>query len=91
VFERPPLVSDQNARIVQCVREAATDVAGESPKEIGVSYWMDAAIFAAAGIPTVNYGPAGEGAHAAVEWVDIESLVLTARVLEKSARRFFGS
>jgi acetylornithine deacetylase len=51
---------------------------------------MDAAIFAAAGIPTVNYGPAGEGAHAAVEWVDVESVITTARVLLESARRFCG-
>jgi acetylornithine deacetylase len=49
---------------------------------------MDAAIFAAAGIPTVNYGPSGEGAHADVEWVAVGSLVSTARVLVESARRF---
>jgi acetylornithine deacetylase len=90
VFERPPLISDPNASIVRCVREAATEAAGRAPDEIGVAYWMDAAIFAAAGIPTVNYGPAGEGAHAAVEWVEIDSVVRTARVLIDSARRFFA-
>lgn len=88
VFERPPLVCNPRERIVQCVREAATELTGTPPKEIGVAYWMDAAIFAAAGIPAVNYGPAGEGAHAAVEWVDIDSVVLTARVLVESTRRF---
>jgi acetylornithine deacetylase len=31
-------------------------------------------LIAAAGIPTVLFGPVGEGAHAAVEWVDIDSL-----------------
>ena len=40
----------------------------------GVLFWTDAALVAAAGIPTVLFGPAGEGAHAAVEWVDISSL-----------------
>jgi len=28
----------------------------QEPVEAGVGYWMDAAIFAAAGIPTVNIG-----------------------------------
>ena len=51
---------------------------------------MDAALFAAAGIPTVNYGPGGAGAHEAVEWVDIDSVVQCAAVLAKTARMFFA-
>ena len=39
----------------------------------GVAFWADSALLAAAGIPTVVYGPAGEGAHAEVEWVDVAS------------------
>ena len=34
-----------------------------------MSYWADSAFVAAAGIPTVLYGPEGEGAHANTEWV----------------------
>lgn len=41
---------------------------------VGVPFWTDAALIAAAGIPTVVYGPAGAGAHAAVEWVETASL-----------------
>jgi acetylornithine deacetylase len=40
----------------------------------GVSYWADSGLIAAAGIPTVLYGPIGEGAHAEVEWVDLDSV-----------------
>ncbi len=40
----------------------------------GALFWTDAALIAAAGVPTVLFGPAGEGAHAAVEWVDLASL-----------------
>ncbi|HXH07353.1 MAG TPA: M20/M25/M40 family metallo-hydrolase [Vicinamibacterales bacterium] len=91
VLARPPLLCDPEARVVTCVREAAARVTGVPPVEAGVAYWMDAAIFAEAGIPTVDYGPAGEGAHAEVEWVDVESLVTTARVLVEAARRFCGT
>lgn len=89
-FSRPGLVCDPDQKIVRAVQASATEALGHAPAEIGVGYWMDAAIFAQAGIPTVNFGPAGEGAHAAVEWVDVESLVTTARVLVGTALRFFG-
>jgi acetylornithine deacetylase len=88
LFDRPPLVCNRGDLVVNCVRDSVVHVAGREPRETGVAYWMDAAIFAAAGIPTVNYGPSGEGAHAAVEWVDLESVITTARVLVESARRF---
>ncbi len=87
-FDRSPLVCDREAPIARCVREAATAVTGRPPAEAGVSYWMDAAIFAAAGIPTVNYGPSGAGLHEAVEWVDLESVVTCARILVEAAQRF---
>ena len=41
---------------------------------VGAPFWTDAALVADAGIPTVLFGPAGEGAHAEVEWVDLASL-----------------
>ena len=40
----------------------------------GVPFWADSALLADAGIPTVLFGPIGEGAHAEVEWVDVASL-----------------
>jgi acetylornithine deacetylase len=89
LLDRPPLLCDAQAPIARSVRDAAAAVTGRAPEEAGVAYWMDAALFAAAGIPTVNYGPAGAGAHEAVEWVDLDSVVSCARVLAEAARRFF--
>jgi acetylornithine deacetylase len=88
LMERAPLECDRDAAIAQCVRGAAQAVTGAEPEEAGVAYWMDAAVFAAAGIPTVNYGAAGAGAHAAVEWVDVDSVVTCARVLVEAAKRY---
>lgn len=85
-FERSPLTCEPDAAIARCVREAAQKVTRQEPKETGVQYWMDAAIFAAAGIPTVDYGPCGAGAHEPVEWVDVDSLQTCAQVLAECGR-----
>jgi acetylornithine deacetylase len=90
-LDRPALTCDRDSKIARAVREAATQVQGNAPEEIGVQYWMDAALFAAAGIPTVNFGPGGAGAHEAVEWVDLDSVVSCAEVLAEAARRFCAS
>jgi acetylornithine deacetylase len=91
VLSRPPLTCLPDSPVARAVREAATAVCGAPPPEGGVGYWMDAALFAAAGIPTVDYGPAGAGAHEAVEWVDVASVTRCARVLEAAARSFFAA
>lgn len=90
-FERAPLTCDPDAPIARAVREAAREVTGATPEETGIAFWTDAAIFAGAGIPALLYGPGGEGAHAAVEWVDLESVRECARVLVEAAYRFTGS
>jgi acetylornithine deacetylase len=72
----------QFARIV-----ASNAVAGEP---IGVSFWADSGLIAGAGIPTVLFGPAGEGAHADVEWVDLDSLERVRDVVLASAVEWCG-
>jgi acetylornithine deacetylase len=91
VLERPPMVCDRQAPIAVAVREAMRETTGGEPRETGVAYWMDAALFAAAGIPTVDVGPRGGGAHESDEWVDLGSVVDTARILVAAARRFLGA
>jgi acetylornithine deacetylase len=69
LVSREPFEVDGDHDLVRAVGAAAGTGA-----PIGVPFWTDAALVAAAGIPTVLFGPAGEGAHAAVEWVDVGSL-----------------
>ena len=73
-FSREPFEVAGDAEIVKAVRRRVTAVRGTEPDLVGVSFWADSALLAAAGIPTVLFGPLGEGAHAEIEWVDVESL-----------------
>jgi acetylornithine deacetylase len=88
---RSPMLCPPDASIANAVRAAATEVLGRAPAEVGVQYWMDAAIFDAAGIPTVDFGATGAGAHELEEWVSLESLRQSAEVLVRAARRFCGA
>ena len=83
--ERQPLQTPESARLVRAALAAQRRVLGRTDGPAGGSYWADSALFSAAGIPTVLIGPAGDGAHAATEWVDLESVSTTARVLQEVA------
>jgi acetylornithine deacetylase len=69
MFAREPFEVPVDSELVEVVRRHA----GE-PEVVGVPFWADSALLAGAGIPTVVFGPAGEGAHAEVEWVDVASV-----------------
>jgi acetylornithine deacetylase len=78
----------ENAVIVETLRDQAARVLGRTPKMMGVAFWMDAAFFAGAGIPTVNIGPDGAGAHSTEEWVDLGSVEKCREILALTAREF---
>jgi acetylornithine deacetylase len=45
-----------------------------APDLVGMPFWADSGLFAAAGIPTVLFGPGGEGLHETEEWVELDDL-----------------
>ena len=51
---------------------------------------MDSALMQAAGVDSVVIGPAGEGAHADVEWVDLASCARLAEILAEAAADYCG-
>jgi acetylornithine deacetylase len=84
---REPFEVSDDAEVVGAVRDAAASVLGREPSVGGASYWADAAFIAAAGIPTVMFGPGGEGAHAVEEWVSLSDTEAVARTLVGVAER----
>jgi acetylornithine deacetylase len=73
-ISREPFEVSADAEIVRLVRRHAKAFLGAEPELVGVPFWADSALLAAAGIPTVVFGPLGEGLHSEVEWVDVASL-----------------
>jgi acetylornithine deacetylase len=87
---REPFEVPQDAEVVALVQAAATETLEAPPPIGGASYWADAAFIAAAGIPTVMFGPGGDGAHAAEEWVSVSDTEAVARTLVAVAQRVCG-
>jgi acetylornithine deacetylase len=85
---RPPFEVPRDAPIVQSVASAFESITGGAPAFGGQTPWMDAAFLAEAGVATVVIGPAGAGAHADEEWVDVASVVTLAEVLVEAAKRY---
>jgi acetylornithine deacetylase len=84
-FARDPFEVPAEAEIVKAVDRAAAKVRGWAAAHIGDTPWMDAALLQAAGVETVVCGAGGAGAHADVEWVDVESVVQLAEILAEAA------
>jgi acetylornithine deacetylase len=82
MLTRDPFEVNEDDEIVRLVREHA----GSEIK--GVPFWADSGLFGAAGIPTVLFGPTGEGAHADVEWVDLTSVGRVRDVVTAVAESF---
>ena len=89
-ISREPFHVSDTLPIVRLLREVATTHLGRVPATIGAGGWMDSALLSAAGIPTVIFGPTGEGAHADVEWVDLDSAATCANILTAVATAFCG-
>jgi acetylornithine deacetylase len=74
---------DQAEEIVRLVRSHAG--AGEP---VGQTYWADSALLADRLIPTILFGPGGDGAHAQVEWVSVADVERCAAVYLSVASEF---
>jgi acetylornithine deacetylase len=87
---REPFEARADSALAASLDRAATPLLGAPPTPYGDSPWMDAAFTAAAGIDTIVFGPHGEGAHAAEEWVDLDSVHKTADVLLATVLDYCG-
>jgi acetylornithine deacetylase len=89
-FFRGPMEVSPDEEVCRVLSECSEGVRGEKPHFVGGSGWMDTQILWERGTPAVAFGPVGSGAHAAVEYVDVDSVVDAARIFEKVIHKFCG-
>ncbi|HSB02210.1 MAG TPA: ArgE/DapE family deacylase [Anaerolineales bacterium] len=87
-IDRSPLETSQDADIVRALQAGSAEVLKRPLQISGVQFWTDAAVLSAVGIPSVLFGPAGSGAHAVEEWVDLASVKTCAEVYLATAMNF---
>jgi acetylornithine deacetylase len=84
-FVRQAFEVSRDSLIVRTLDRSFRKTLSREPAYFGDTPWMDAALLQAAGIETVVFGPAGGGAHASVEWVEMESVAQVAAILGEAA------
>jgi acetylornithine deacetylase len=94
VMSRPPWAFDPAAEPARLLAAALADglvAAGRpAPRDVGAPYWMESALWDAAGVPTVVCGPAGGGLHATDEWGDVAEIGAYADALAEALRAYGG-
>jgi acetylornithine deacetylase len=90
IFYRDAMDVPETSDICQTIFNCSKEAIKLTPAFIGGSGWLDTQIIWGKGIPAVAYGPAGDGDHAAIEWVDLETVMDAAKVQELVIRRFCG-
>ena len=76
--------------ICQVLNRSALDITGKEPSFVGGSGWLDTEVIWKQGIPAVAFGPRGEGSHAAVEYVELASVIDVSEILKLTTIRFCG-
>lgn len=77
---RPGYRIAEDAGVTEALQAAVMAVTGAPAAICGIPAWMDSAVLSVAGFPTIIYGPSGTGAHAATEYVDLDSVFTCAKV-----------
>ena len=83
--------SPAGAALSGALAEALGARSGRVPAQVGAPYWMESALWEAAGVPAVVCGPAGGGMHAADEWVDLAQVRAYADAVLGTIRAFCGT
>jgi acetylornithine deacetylase len=86
-FGRSPYAIAPDHPLPGILAAAAAGV-GHPAKQVGMSFWTDAAILGAAGIPSVLFGPGGAGLHSTEEYVRLRDVDICRDTLVALARSF---
>jgi acetylornithine deacetylase len=86
-FGRDAYEIDPASQLPAMLIDAAT-ASGCRAARVGMTFWTDAAILGAAGIPSVLFGPGGAGLHSIEEYVIVDDVCRCRDALAKLSRSF---
>ena len=87
-LDRAPMETAEDSPVATLIRQKGAAVTGREIEVTALWAWTDAASLAEVGIPAVLFGPAGAGAHAVEEWVDLESVRQCAQIYRQVIEAF---
>jgi len=87
VFSRPAYEIAADHELPQRLATALSRVGG-SARITGASFWTDAAVLGHAGIPSVLFGPGGDGLHSTEEYVNVADVEICRDALMELATDF---
>lgn len=87
----PSVEIAKHEEIVDVLLKNMMEVTGRKPKIAGAGPWNDAWMLVTRGIPTVaGFGPDGENAHGANEYVDLKSLKDVTKIYARTVVEYLG-
>jgi acetylornithine deacetylase len=86
-FGRSPYEVGEGHPLPAMLVDAAAGL-GHTARQVGMTFWTDAAILGAAGIPSVLFGPGGAGLHSTEEYVRLRDVETCRDALVGLARAF---
>ncbi|KAJ5759138.1 hypothetical protein N7520_006294 [Penicillium odoratum] len=87
-MSRPTTKLSRDHPLVLKAITCATPIFGKPPSIGVIPFWCDAALLAEVGVPSIVFGPAGEGLHSKEEWVKVKSLEQMEKIFIKLAQDF---
>jgi acetylornithine deacetylase/succinyl-diaminopimelate desuccinylase family protein len=90
-YSAAAMETSRESAIAKSLLSASQKVVGPSAKFGAQTFWTDAALLNEAGIPSVLFGPGGEGLHSKAEFVNLQDVGLCAETLAECARAFCGA
>lgn len=87
----PSVEIAKNEEIVEVLARHATTILGRKPKIAGAGPWNDAWMLVTRDVPTIaGFGPDGDNAHAADEYVDLLSLKQVTKIYARTIVEYLG-
>ena len=87
VFGQPPYETPPDHPLASDLEKAMEGI-GRPTRRSAMSFWTDAGVLGQAGIPSVIFGPTGEGLHSIKEYVVADDVLVCQAALVELARDF---